>query len=255
MQEIEADKFKDFGELLSALSVQATPQGKDESLKLTFEDVKRLHGTYCALETTIKNTEKQTGAVYINEIESYLICALKYEARNISDERTLEYAEYKAKLEAKEYEETPRYSHPWYRLFRATPNRAQELVNEEAALNADNKHHVKEADLNQLERELEQIEIGTTAGENLSLRKKRKLRNLIKKHDKAMKRLKKKLCADTPAPEEVATVQSEAPPTTAPKTMHEPEHKEKPKTRTKKPVSVIEQLPGQMDIEQVNITN
>ncbi len=254
MQEIEADKFKDFGELLSALSVQATPQGKDESLKLTFDDVKRLHGIYCALETTIKSTEKQTGAVYINEIESYLICALKYEARNISDERTLEYAEYKAKLEAKEYEETPRYSHPWYRLFRATPNRAQELVNEEAALNADNKHHVKEADLNQIERELEQIEIGTTAGENLSLRKKRKLRNLIKKHDKAIKRLKKKLCATEPKPGESGNVQNAAP-STAPKTMHEPKHKEKPKTRTKKPVSVIEQLPGQMDIEHVNISN
>lgn len=250
MKEIETDKFDKLGDLLSALSTQGKPQKKDESYKLTFEDVKRLHDVYCALETEIKGTEKKTGAEYLKEIDTYLISALKYEAWKISKKRNLEYVQYEAQLEAKGREETPRKWRDWRRFFRLTSNRAQIIVDDEAALNADYMHHLQEIKLDELERDLENIEVGATAGGSLPLRKRRKLRNKIKKHERAMKRLKKKLCVAEPEPGESGDVQNAAP-ATAPAPMREPERKEKAKNRVKKPVSVIEQLPGQMNIENI----
>lgn len=254
MQEINAgsidkNEFEKISKFLNSVTSIGTLQA--ENFTLTYDDVKELHNKYLSLEKDIKGTEKQVGTVYVNSMESYLISALKHEATEISKIRKFEDDNNDKKLEAKKAEETPRYNHPWYRLFRATPNRAQELVNDEAALNADYKHNIKDAENSRLEKELEQIEVGAAANENLPLRKRRKLRNKIKKHEKAMKRLKKKLGAAEPKPGEPGNVQN-ADPSTAPKTMHEPENKGKPKSRTKKPVFVIEQLPGQMDIENIN---
>lgn len=219
MKEISADKLdeetlKKCFELLSGTNANGSAQGED--YQLTFKDVEQLHGIYCNLETDIKKSDKQTGAAYINEIEGYLICALRYEARNISKKREVEFSKYSAELEAKADEETPNtWRNPW-KFFKKERNRAQELVDEEAALNADYLHNVKEADLKRLEQELEQIEVGSVAGEHLSLRKRIKLRRKITKHKRALRRLEKKWRAAAPAAEEVAGVQSEAPTTTAP---------------------------------------
>lgn len=257
MKETNADKLdedtlKKFFELLSSTNASGTAQAED--YKLTFKDVEQLHTVYCNLETNIKKSDKQTGAAYINEIESYLICALKYEARNISDKRTLEYETYSAQLKAKKAEETPEtWRNPW-KFFKKERNRAQELVDEEAALNADYKHNVKEADLNRQEKELEQIEVGSAAGEYLSLHKRIKLRRKITKHKRALRRLEKKWSKYTPTPKEVADVQSEAPTTTAP-VMHDTTAAKKPKKKATPPVVVIEQLPGQIDIEHADTTN
>lgn len=251
------ETFKKLFELLSGTKASGTAQGED--YKLTFKDVEQLHDTYCNLETNIKKSDKQTGAAYINEIEGYLICALKYEARNISDKRALEYAVYKAKLEAKNDEETPdTWRNPW-KFFKKEKNRAQELVDDEAALNADYLHNVKEANLKQLEQELEQIEVGSVAGEDLSLSKRIKLRRKITKHKRALRRLEKKWRAaeSAPASEEVAGVQSEAP-TTTETAASTTKAEKKPKKKVTPPVVVIEeipgQLPGQMRIENADTT-
>lgn len=250
------ETLKKFFELLSDKNANGSAQGKD--YKLTFDDVKQLHATYCNLETDIKKSDKQTGAAYINEIEGYLICALKYEAQNISKKREVEFSKYSAELEAKADEETPdTWRNPW-KFFKKERNRAQELVDEEAALNADYLHNVKEANLKRLEQELEQIEVGSVAGEHLSLRKRIKLRRKITKYKRALRRLEKKWRATEPAAEKVAGVQSEAPTTTAPAANNTTAAK-KPKKKAPPPVVVLEeipgQLPGQMCIENADTTN
>ncbi len=256
MQEIETDKFKDLGELIAALN-KMTAQAGGEKYTLTFDDVKQLHERYQQLETNIKNTEKRTGAAYLREIDNYLICALKHEARKISKVRDAEYEGDEAKLAAKKREETPATRRNPWKFFKKEKNRAQELVDEEAAINADYLHNVKEADLNRQEKELEQIEVGSAAGEYLSLRKRIKLRRKIAKHKRALRRLEKKWRADASEPEEDEGVQREAPAPTAHAASNTKPTK-KPKKKVVKPVVIEEmpgQLPGQMRIDNADTTN
>lgn len=262
MQEIETDKFKDLGELIAALNVNGSAQAGGEKYTLTFDDVKQLHDRYQQLETDIKNTEKRTGAAYLREIDNYLICALKHEAQKISDVRRVEYSYDKAKLAAKEREETPATWRNWWWLFKLQHNRAQQLVDDEAAINAAYLHNIKQAELDRLENELEQIEVGYEASKHLTLRQRRKLSGKIKRHKRAIMRLEKRYCTvevnnsanvQNVKPDNVVVV----PPTNAAATGNTKPTK-KTKKKVVKPVVIEEipgQLPGQMSIENADTTN
>lgn len=262
MQEIETDKFKDLGELIAALNVHGSAQAGGDGYTLTFDDVKELHDRYQRLETDIKNTEKRTGAAYLREIDNYLICALKHEARKISDVRDIEYAYDKAKLKAKKSEETPATWRNWWWLFKLQRNRAQQLVDDEAAINAAYLHNIKQVELDRLERELEQIEVGYAAGEHLSLRKRIKLRRKIAKHKRALRRLEKRYgTAEVRDPANVQTVDPDnvvADPLNTAAAPGNVKPTKKPKKKAIKHVVIEEipgQLPGQMNIENADTTN
>ncbi|MCM1297052.1 MAG: hypothetical protein NC311_16050 [Muribaculaceae bacterium] len=256
---ISKDEFEKISKIFNALNAVGTLQ--TENYTLTFDDVEMLYNKYLQLATNIKGKDKQAGAPFVNVIEGCLISALKCEALDISKIRSADDEKKDAELEAKKREETPKTWRNWWWLFKLQRNRAQELVDEEAALNADYLHNVKEADLNRVEKELEQIETGYVLDENLSLRKRIKLCRKIAKHKRALKRLEKLWRAAEPgelAPTEnkPAAVQSAdtgnvaaAPRTTTAATMGDITPAKKPKKKAVTPVVVVEQLPGQMGIE------
>lgn len=262
MQEIETDKLKDLGELIAAVTARGAVQADGENYMLTFADVEQLHERYQRLETNIKDTEKRTGAAYLREIDNYLICALKHEARKISDVRDVEYAYDKAKLAAKKREETPSTWRNWWWIFKLKRNRAQQLVDDEAAINAAYLHNIKQAELDRLEKELDEIEAGSPASAFLKPKKRRKLRRKIKRHKRALMQLEKIWRAAEVR--ESANVQNVEPgnvaaaplsTATAPGNI---KPAKKPKKKVIKPVVIEEipgQLPGQTSIENADTTN
>lgn len=166
------------------------------------EDIEKVHARYDELFKQVRNSlnlsEKQI------EIECDTL-SLKYyfELEELNKERKVNYNKRQAEIKAHADEETPIRRGWWWRLiFQPLTNRAQDIIEERAALEAEEKFAPIEKELDEL---ADKLYAGT--GKRLSKRKRKRLMNKYLK-------LKRKLIGSATAPP-TDNVQSETPASTA----------------------------------------
>lgn len=171
---------------------------KKSKLYLSTDDIDKLNERYAALFKKIGNDTDLSATQSENE-RAYLTEKYDLEIQMLSDLRETEYLEQQAKINAKYDEEAPWRRGWWWRLiFQPLTNRAQDIIEERAALDAEERFAPLEQELEERAKKL--------FGENLCELSERKRRRLMKKYLK----IKRKLIGDIAEPES-ADIQSETP--------------------------------------------
>ena len=189
-------------ELYSAIKSQGEKPKRKQPLYALNEDIEKLHERYELLFKQVKNSLNLSE----NQIEiecDTLSQKYYFELEELSKKRKLEYEKQQAEIEAREMEETPFRRGWWWRLiFQPLTNRAQDIIEYRAELEAQQEFAPIEKELDEL---AERLYAGT--GKKLSKRKRKRLR---KKYLKLKCRL---ISAPTAPP--AGNVQSESPANTA----------------------------------------
>lgn len=131
---------------------QATPQYSD--LYLFNEDIEQLNARYAQLFKEVKSSldlsEKQ-----IEKECNVLSAKYDFEIKELSKMRELDYDETQAQIAAKRKEQKPwRRSWLWRLLLRPTTNRAQDIIESHAALEADARFNAEEKQLDEFAEKL-----------------------------------------------------------------------------------------------------
>lgn len=174
---------------------------KKSKLYLTADEIDQLNNRYSAMFKKVGNDIDLSETQRTNE-QAYLSEKYDLEIETLSRLREPEYLEQQAKIEAKYAEETPfRRCWLWALLFQPLTNRAQDIIEERAALDAEERFAPLEKELEERAKNL--------FGDNVYEFSKRKRHRLLKKYLK----LQRKLIGSTTAPGTPANAQSETPDT------------------------------------------
>ncbi len=174
-------------ELYAALKPKDDKKHKQPLYALN-EDIEKLHERYEQLYKQVKTSLNLSEEQIENECET-LSRKYYFELEELSKLRKLEYEKEQAEIEAREDEQTPWRRGWWWRLiFQPLTNRAQDIIEYRAELEAEQKFAPIEKELDEL---AERLYAGT--GKKLS---KRKRKRLMEKYLK----LKRRLISATAAP-------------------------------------------------------
>ena len=188
---------------------------KQPKLYLFREDIKKLNDEYSILYQNIRNDQNLSTEQIARACE-VLLEKYNFEIEELSDFREAEYWKKQAEIEAKNAEQIPWRRGWWWKLiFQPTTNRAQDIIDEQAALEAEAIFAPIEK---ALDKRAETLYAGT--GKKLSRRKRQRLmKKYLKLRDKLIGDESK---ADNAAPEEKPqSLKTEV--TTAPVTQEPPE--------------------------------
>ncbi len=185
-------------ELYSAIKSQGEKPKRKQPLYALNEDIEKLHERYELLFKQVKNSLNLSE----NQIEiecDTLSQKYYFELEELSKMRKLEYEKEQAEIEARELEQTPWRRGWWWRLiFQPLTNRAQDIIEYRAELEAQQKFAPIEKELDEL---ADKLYPGT--GKKLS---KRRRKRLMKKYLKLKCRL-----ISAPAAPPAGNVQNEQP--------------------------------------------
>lgn len=176
-----AETLTELYAVLKPLQMQTEKERTAKPLYALNEDIEKLHGRYEELFKQVRNSlnlsEKQ-----IELEEETLSRKYKFELEELSKRRKLDYDKQQAEIEAREKEQTPWRRGWWWRLiFRPVTNRAQDVIEERAALEADITLSADERVI-----EIERDSFISDSGKKLSKREmKRRLKTAIKQADNA----------------------------------------------------------------------
>ena len=184
-------------ELCAVLKTSEKPKRKQPLYALN-EDIETLHERYEQLFKQVKTSLNLSANQIEKECET-LSRKYDFELEELSKLRKLEYDKQQAEIKARELEETPWRRGWWWRLiFQPLTNRAQDIIERRAELEAEQKFAPIEKELDELD---EKLFAGT--GKKLS---KCKRKRLMKKYLKLKRRL-----ISAPAAPPAGNVQSEPP--------------------------------------------
>lgn len=200
---INGDNGEELKKLYDVLYFRTdTPSKRKKSkLYLTTDDIERLNDRFSVLFKKVR-TDVDLSPAQIEKECAYLSEKYDFEIQLLSDSRESDYLEQQAKINAKYDEQTPwRRCCLWALLFQPLTNRAQDIIEERAALDAEERFAP-------LERELEE-RAKKLFGENVCELSERKRRRLMKKYLK----IKRKLVGDVAEPGTTASgnIPSETP--------------------------------------------
>lgn len=174
---------------------------KKSKLYLTADEIDQLNDRYSAMFKKVGNDIDLSETQRTNE-QAYLSEKYDLEIETLSRLREPEYLEQQAKIEAKYAEETPfRRCWLWALLFQPLTNRAQDIIEERAALDAEERFAPLEKELEERAKNL--------FGDNVYEFSKRKRRRLLKKYLKLQRKLAGYV--SEPSTKQPADVQSETP--------------------------------------------
>lgn len=161
---------------------------RKSKLYLTTDDIRELNDRYAALFKKVR-TDVDLSPAQIEKECAYLSEKYDFEIQQLSDSRETEYLEQQAKIKAKYDEQAPwRRCWLWALLFQPLTNRAQDIIEERAALDAKERFAPLEQELEERAKKL--------FGENVCELSERKRRRLMKKYLK----IKRKLVGDVTEP-------------------------------------------------------
>lgn len=127
---------------------------KETKLYLLRSDIDKLNKEYSLLYQNVKNDQNLSTAQIERECE-ILLGKYNFEVEQLSKEREAEYWEEQAKVEAKNNERIPwRRSWLWRLLLRPIKNRAQDIIEAQAALEAEKYFNGKEKEIDDLAKAL-----------------------------------------------------------------------------------------------------
>ncbi len=202
-KETTAEELKKLYDVLYPQKVKTKPSKlKKADLYALNSDIEKLHERYEQLYKQVKTSLNLSEQQIENECET-LSRKYYFELEELSKIRKLEYEKEQAEIEAREDEQTPWRRGWWWRLiFQPLTNRAQDIIERRAELEAEQEFAPIEKELDEL---AERLYAGT--GKKLSNRKRKRLM------EKYLK-LKRKLISATTAPP-AGNEQSEPPANTA----------------------------------------
>ena len=146
---------------------------KTNGMYLLSSDIEKLNERYSILYKKIK-TDTYLPPIAVNKECEVLLEKYNFEIDELNALRKVEYETQRAKVEARNQEETPwRRCWLWRLLLKPVTNRAQDIIEEEAAQNADERFTPKEKELVRRIFKLYDIDL-----KGLSLRKRKKLLKL-----------------------------------------------------------------------------
>lgn len=165
-------------ELCAVLKTNEKPKRKQPLYALN-EDIETLHARYEQLFKQVQTSLNLSANQIEKECET-LSRKYDFELEELSKRRKLEYDKQQAEIEAREREQTPWRRGWWWRLiFRPVTNRAQDIIEERAELEADIILSAEERVI-----EIERDSFISDRGKKLSKRElKQKLKEAIKKAD------------------------------------------------------------------------
>ncbi len=198
-KETTAEELKKLYDVLYPQKVKTKPsKHKKADLYALNSDIEKLHERYEQLFKQVKTSLNLSEQQIENECET-LSRKYYFELEKLSKLRKLEYEKEQAEIEAREDEQTPWRRGWWWRLiFQPLTNRAQDIIEYRAELEAEQEFAPIEKELDEL---AERLYAGT--GKKLSNRKRKRLR---KKYLKLKRRL-----ISAPAVPPAGNVQSEQP--------------------------------------------
>lgn len=147
---------------------------KKNNMYLLNTDIEELNKRYEGLYKQVKDNTNLTKDQIARECE-VLLEKYNFEIEELCDMREVEYETQRAKIEARNAEQIPWRRGWWWRLiFRPVTNRAQDIIEDEAALDADVKFTDKEKEL--------EARWVTLFGDNVKNLSKRRRRRALKKY-------------------------------------------------------------------------
>lgn len=131
-------------ELYAALKPQGKKAKQTQPIYALNEDIEKLNERYEQLFKQVKNSLNLSAKQIENECET-LSRKYEFELEELSKLRKLEYDKRQAEMKARAIEQTPwRRCWLWALLFRPLTNRAQDIIEERAELEADILHTAEE---------------------------------------------------------------------------------------------------------------
>ncbi len=168
-------------ELCAVIKAQGEKPKHKQPLYALNEDIEKLHARYEELFKQVRNSlDLSTKQIELEE--DTLNRKYEFELEELSKERKLEYDKRQAEIEAQADEQTPFRRGWWWRLiFQPLTNRAQDIIEERAALEADITLSADERVI-----EIERDSFISDSGKKLTKREmKRRLKTAIKQADNA----------------------------------------------------------------------
>lgn len=166
-------------EICAVIKAQGEKPKHKQPLYALNEDIEKLHERYEQLFKQVRNSLNLSANQIEKECET-LSRKYDFELEELSKRRKLEYDKQQAEIKAQADEQTPWRRGWWWRLiFRPVTNRAQDIIEERAALEADIILSAEERVI-----EIERNSFISDSGKKLSKRElKQKLKEAIKKAD------------------------------------------------------------------------
>lgn len=133
--------------LCAAIKTQAKEPKHKQPLYALSEDIEKLHKRYEELFKQVKNS-LNLSADQIEKECATLSQKYDFELEELSQMRKVDYDKRQAEIDARAAEETPWRRGWWWRLiFQPLTNRAQNIIEKRAELNADITHSAKEKEI------------------------------------------------------------------------------------------------------------
>lgn len=131
-------------ELYSALKADKEKPKRKQPLYALNEDIEKLHARYEELYKQVKNSLNLSEKQIEQECET-LSLKYEFELAELSKLRKVDYDKRQAEIKAREKEQTPwRRCWLWRLLFQPVTNRAQDIIEKRAELEADIEHTAAE---------------------------------------------------------------------------------------------------------------
>lgn len=131
---------------------------KNDGDYLLPSDIDDILNDFYEMENHIKAQENKVPQEYINLMISISTEAIQARVNDIIRRRKTEHMTEIATSAARDYEQTPRYYRPWWRLFMRTPNKAMQLINDREEQIARLIHLQQQIENDELEREADEKE-------------------------------------------------------------------------------------------------
>ena len=171
--------------LYAALKTEKKQKNKQSELYLSNDDIENLNARYEELFKQVKRSENLSEKQIEKECET-LSQKYDFEINELCKLRKVEYDINQAEIKAREAEQSPWRRGWWWRLiFRPLTNRAQDIIEERAKLEADSIHTVAEK-LNENARNMLKQDDGKKLSKcKLKRKTQDKLKTVIKEADKS----------------------------------------------------------------------
>ncbi len=233
---------------------------KQSDLYASNEDIEKLHERYEQLFKKVKNSPDLSEKQIEKECDT-LSRKYDFELEELSKRRKVDYDKEQAEIKARAKEETPWRRGWWWRLiFQPLTNRAQDIIEKRAELDADRVHSDAEKAI-----EDDQKKLPTNSNKKLSLRKRKRAQNELKKIIEAADDANgSEMFVEPLAPQDEPKQNTETPKRTIdtktdPReadTAIEPQKREKPDNAEPAPAELktttnAGQLPGQLTLDDV----
>ncbi len=171
--------------LYAALKTEKKPKRKQSELYLSNEDIEKLHARYEELFKQVKNSLNLSEQQIEKECDT-LSRKYDFELEQLSKLRKVDYDKWETAIKAREKEETPwRRCWLWRLLFQPLTNRAQDIIEDRAELEADIIHTAAEKAIEDERKKLPPDDDKKLSKRKLKRLMRDKLKAVIKQADKA----------------------------------------------------------------------